>query len=56
MEMLGTMLLWMGWVGFNGGSTLAMNGQVPGIIANTFLSGAAGILTALSVRRARRAT
>ncbi|MCP4788284.1 MAG: ammonium transporter [Fuerstiella sp.] len=47
MAMLGTMLLWMGWIGFNGGSTLAMNEQVPGIIANTLLAGAAGMVTAL---------
>lgn len=49
LSMLGAMLLWMGWIGFNGGSTLAMNGQVAGIIGNTFLSGAAGMLTALLI-------
>ena len=49
LAMLGTMLLWMGWIGFNGGSTLAINGQVAGIIGNTFLSGAVGMLTALAV-------
>jgi Amt family ammonium transporter len=49
MAMLGTLLLWMGWIGFNGGSTLEMNGEVAGIIGNTFLSGAAGMLTALVV-------
>ena len=49
LSMLGAILLWMGWIGFNGGSTLAMNGQVPGIIGNTFLAGAAGMLTAMFV-------
>ena len=49
MAMLGTLLLWVGWMGFNGGSTLAMNGAVPGIVANTILAGCAGLCTALLV-------
>jgi Amt family ammonium transporter len=52
--LLGVLLLWMGWFGFNGGSTLAFNGQVPGIIANTILAGAAGMVTALFIGWALR--
>ena len=47
LAMLGMLLLWFGWIGFNGGSTLAFNDQVPGIIANTMLACAAGMVTAL---------
>ncbi|MEM0980619.1 MAG: ammonium transporter, partial [Cyanobacteria bacterium P01_H01_bin.58] len=45
LALLGTLLLWLGWFGFNGGSVLALNEQVPGIIANTVLAGAAGLMT-----------
>ena len=45
-SVLGTMLLWFGWLGFNGGSTLAFNEQVPHIMANTVLAGAGGMVLA----------
>lgn len=38
----GTILLWFAWWGFNGGSTLAVNGLVPKILLNTNLAAAAG--------------
>jgi Amt family ammonium transporter len=47
LAMLGTMLLWFGWFGFNGGSTLAFNNQVLMVLVNTTLAGAAGMLTAV---------
>ncbi len=49
MSVLGVLLLWVGWFGFNGGSTLALNDQVAGIITNTFLAGASGIMVTLTV-------
>jgi Amt family ammonium transporter len=49
LAILGTMLLWLGWFGFNGGSTLAINVQVPKIILNTVLGGAAGIIATVIV-------
>ena len=49
MSVLGVLLLWVGWFGFNGGSTLALNDQVAGIITNTFLAGASGVMVTLTI-------
>ncbi len=49
MAVLGVMILWFGWFGFNGGSTLAMNGQVAKIIINTTIAGSAGMVGALAI-------
>jgi Amt family ammonium transporter len=46
MAALGTMLIWFGWFGFNGGSALSFDESVPTIILNTCLSGIWGGLTA----------
>ncbi|MEH6549837.1 MAG: ammonium transporter [Pseudomonadales bacterium] len=43
---LGAVLLFIGWLGFNGGSTLAMNGQVSGIMVNTVIGGSIGAISA----------
>lgn len=46
LSVLGALLLWMGWLGFNGGSGLEFSDRVPVILLNTVLGGAAGTLTA----------
>jgi Amt family ammonium transporter len=38
MAALGVFLIWFGWFGFNGGSALVFNDQVPRILLNTCLS------------------
>ena len=49
LAMLGALFMVLGWFGFNGGSTLALNSSVPGIIANTILGAVGGILSAMLV-------
>jgi Amt family ammonium transporter len=44
---LGVFILWMGWFGFNPGSTTAGNGEIGRIAITTNLSGAAGALFAM---------
>ena len=46
---LGVLLIWLGWFGFNGGSTLALTNDVPTIILNTFISAAWGGFIAVSI-------
>jgi len=53
---LGVFILWFGWFGFNGGSQLALGSvsdavSVAGILVNTNLAGAAGVLAAILVSR-----
>ncbi len=50
-SVLGALILWFGWIGFNGGSTLALNDQVPGIIINTIMAGVAGMIVAATLSR-----
>ncbi len=45
---LGVFILWFGWFGFNGGSTLsALSKSIPMIVANTTLAAAAGSISAM---------
>jgi len=48
LAVLGTLILWFGWFGFNGGSNGAMDEAVPLILINTFLAAAFGLLTGLT--------
>ena len=48
---LGAFLLFFGWFGFNGGSTLAVNGDIGVILVNTLLSACFGGLSATVVSR-----
>ena len=49
LAVLGTLILWFGWFGFNGGSNGGMDEAVPLILINTFLSAAFGLLTSLII-------
>lgn len=51
---LGGFILWLGWFGFNGGSTLAANGDVGIISVNTHLAGCAGFVGAQLAQRILR--
>ena len=43
---LGAILLFIGWLGFNGGSTLALDDSVPSILVNTVIGGCIGAISA----------
>jgi len=46
---LGALILWFGWFGFNGGSTMGIVEHVPNVLVNTAFAGAGGLLAALLV-------
>ena len=48
---LGTGILWFGWIGFNAGSALAANGIAAQAVVNTHLAAATGMLGWLLVER-----
>ncbi|MDG1696988.1 MAG: ammonium transporter, partial [Ilumatobacter sp.] len=51
LTMLGTGILWFGWIGFNAGSGLAANGVAAQALVNTHLAAATGMLGWLLVER-----
>jgi Amt family ammonium transporter len=53
---LGTFILWMGWFGFNGGSTLKLGGigvanEVANVFLNTNAAAAGGMIAAMTLAR-----
>ncbi len=44
---LGGFILWLGWFGFNGGSTLEADASIGPIVLNTHLAAAAGVVGAI---------
>ncbi len=50
---LGTGILWFGWIGFNAGSALAANGIAAQALVNTHLAAASGMLGWLIVEKAK---
>jgi ammonium transporter len=46
---LGVFVLWVGWYGFNGGSTFALTGEVPAVILNTTLAATFGGLVGMTL-------
>jgi len=49
---LGALLLFIGWLGFNGGSTLVLDDAVPSILINTVVGGCVGAISAGGLRYA----
>lgn len=47
--MLGVFFIWIGWMGFNGGSFIGLHADVAHVIINTILGGAAGAFATILV-------
>ncbi len=51
---LGVFILWLGWFGFNGGSTLAADASIGKVLLNTNLAAAAGVVGTMILLTALR--
>lgn len=49
LAIVGGLLMFIGWFGFNGGSLFAFNDQIAGILMNTLIAAAFGALVALAL-------
>ena len=49
LAILGALLMILGWLGFNGGSTLGVDARIPGILVNTVLGAVSGTLSGLLI-------
>ena len=49
LSLLGTILIFLGWFGFNGGSSGAFDNNVPLVLFNTLLAGASGLVTTIAM-------
>ena len=54
LSVLGVLLLWIGWFGFNGGSAFSFTDKIAEIIVNTLLAGSSGGLLALAIGWSRK--
>ncbi|HEC60336.1 hypothetical protein LCGC14_0633970 [marine sediment metagenome] len=50
MAVLGTLLIWFGWFGFNGGSTLGWSDNIPSILLNTCIAAVCGGMAATAIK------
>lgn len=49
----GMLVLYLGWFGFNGGSSLSFNSSIATILTNTLLAGSSGMMAGMLVSRMR---
>ncbi len=49
LSLLGTLLLFFGWFGFNGGSAGAFDANITIVLTNTLLAGSAGLVTTIII-------
>ncbi|MAL50445.1 MULTISPECIES: ammonium transporter [unclassified Methylophaga] len=54
LAILGMLFFMIGWIGFNGGSTLAFTTAIAGIIVNTIIAAAAGGITAILLSKTQQ--